>query len=263
MHRCCHRRPFARPIAGALALAACAGLASAHERDFTLSRDWHLPYAGENEVESRTFWDPKPNDLAQQFEYEYGITDHIAIEPGVKFLKPNGDAFKLKTVDCELRFNFRDFGFNTLLPAFNVEYEHRVGEEIELDSANPDFEAEKQAIEVKGILSWYTEQGDDLTLNVNVGRVDGEEDSEWESEATFGYLRKLDSIGGWEPPKEHPIGVGVEVLQQFSHEKFTEIGPTVSWRASKNLHLLMTALYAVNHRDVHSDELRLILEWEF
>jgi len=25
----------------------------------------------------------------------------------------------------------------------------------------------------------------------------------------------------------------------------------------------MTALYAVNHRDEHNDELRLILEWEF
>ncbi|HET6163125.1 MAG TPA: hypothetical protein VFG37_05620 [Planctomycetota bacterium] len=254
--------PFRRPAAGALALLALAGRASAHERDFTLSRDWHLPYAGEHEIESRTFWDPKPNDVSQLFEYEYGITDHIAIEPGVKFLKPNADSFKLKMVECELRFNFRDFAFDTLLPAFNVEYEHRVGEEIEMDSVNPDFEAEKQAIELKGILSWYTQQGDDLTVNLNVGRVDGEDESEWESEATFGWLRKLDFIPGLES-KDHPTGVGIEVLQQFSKDKFTEIGPVVSWRASKNLHVLVTALYAVNHRDVHSDELRLILEWEF
>jgi hypothetical protein len=259
----CHGVPFLRPAAGALALLALAGRASAHERDFTISRDWHLPYAGEHEIESRTFWDPKPNDVSQLFEYEYGITDHFAIEPGVKFLKFNADSFKLKMVECELRFNFLDFAYDKLLPAFNVEYEHRVGEELEGENANPDFEAEKQAVELKGILSWYTEKGDDFTINMNVGRLEDEEEWEWESEVTFGYLRKLDSIGGWEPPKEHPIGVGVEFLQQFSKDKFTEIGPVVSWRASKNLHVLMTALYAVNHRDEHNDELRLILEWEF
>jgi len=62
--------PVRGAAAGALALLALGGRASAHERDFTLSRDWHLPYAGENEIESRTFWDPRPNDVAQLFEYE-------------------------------------------------------------------------------------------------------------------------------------------------------------------------------------------------
>src|SRR5262245_14078333 len=242
MRKTCGGGPFRLATTGAAALLALAGRASAHERDFTLSRDWHLPYAGENEIESRTFWDPKPNDLVQQFEYEYGFTDHFAIEPGVKFLKFNGDDFKLKMVDCELRFNFREFAFNTLLPAFNVEYEHRVGEELEGENLNPDFEVEKQALELKGICSWYTERKEDFTLNVNVGRVEGEDEWEWEGEMTLGYLRKLDSIGSWEPPKEHPIGVGVEFLQQFSNEKLTEIGPVVSWRATKNLHVLMTAL---------------------
>src|SRR5262249_39743211 len=65
-------------VAGSLLLVVPA-LARAHERDFTLSRDWHLPYAGENEIESRTFWQTKHNDWVQQFEYEYGVTDHIAL----------------------------------------------------------------------------------------------------------------------------------------------------------------------------------------
>ena len=262
MNRSPRRPPFSRTSAGALALVACTGLASAHERDFTLSRDWHLPYAGENEFESRTFWDPKPNDLAQQFEYEYGVSDHFAIEPGVKLLKPNGDDFELKVVECEFRFNFRDFDYGKLLPAFNIEYEHRVGDELEMESINPDFEAEKQAVEFKGILSWYPEPGEDFTLNVNVGRLDGEDETEWESEMTFGYLHKLDFVPGLES-KDHPTGVGVEFLQQFSGEHFTEIGPVVSWRATPHLHVLATALYAVNRREEHNDELRLILEWEF
>jgi hypothetical protein len=255
-------RPFRIAAAGAAALLALAPVASAHERDFTISRDWHLPYAGENEIESRTFWDPKPNDLVQQFEYEYGVSDHFAIEPGVKFVKFNADDFKLKMAECEFRFNFLDFGYEKLLPAFNLEYEHRVGDELEGENVNPDFDAPKQAIELKGIVSWYTER-DDVTLNVNLGRVDDEDQWDWESELTFGYLRKLDSIFGWEPPKEHPIGAGVEVLQQFSHDKLTEIGPVVSWRATQHLHVLLAGLYAVNHREEHNDELRLILEWEF
>jgi hypothetical protein len=219
------RRPYAARSRG-LALVACAGRASAHERDFTLSRDWHLPYAGEHEIESRTFWDPKPNDVSQLFEYEYGITDHIAIEPGVKFLKPNADTFKLKMVECELRFNFRDFAFNTLLPAFNLEYEHRVGEEIEMDSVNPDFEAEKQAIEFKGILSYYTEQGDDLTLNVNVGRVDGRGRRGVGERGDLCWLLRLDSIGAGAaegaPDRRRRRGPAAVLAREV-----TEIGPTV------------------------------------
>jgi len=165
--------------------------------------------------------------------------------------------------EIELRFNFLDFGYGKLLPAFNLEYEHRVGGELESENPNHDFEAEEQAVEVKGIVSYYTERGEDFTANVNFGRVWEEHESEFEGEMTFGYLRKLDFIPGWEPPADHPIGIGVEFLQQFRKEKFSEIGPVVTWRASKNLHVLMTALYAINHRDEHNDELRLILEWEF
>ena len=196
-----------------LALLALAGRASAHERDFTLSRDWHLPYAGEHEI--------------------------------------------------ELRFNFLDFGYGKLLPAFNLEYEHRVGGELESENPNRDFEAEEQAFEVKGILFCCTERGEDFTVNVNVGRVWEEHESEFEGETTFGCLRTLDFIPGWESPADHPIGIGLEFLQQLSKDKFSEIGPVVTSRASKNLHVLMTALYAIYHRDEHNDELRLVLEWEF
>lgn len=120
---------------GSLALLALPmNVARAHERDFTLSRDWHLPYAGEHEIEARSFWQPKPNALRQQFEYEYGVTEHFAIEPGLTFKKPNGDTFELEDIELELRFNFLEFGYERLLPAFNLEVEHRVEDEEDDDA---------------------------------------------------------------------------------------------------------------------------------
>src|SRR5262245_27063854 len=173
----------ARPLAAAAALLSISGAAFAHERDFTISRDWHLPYKGENEIESRSFWDPRPGDYVQQFEYEYGITDHIAIEPGLKFMTVGSDPFRLTGGDPELRFNFLDFGYINLLPALNVEYEQRFREtDEESGNTNKDFDNPKVAFELKGIVSFYTERGEDYTINLNVGREWEEGESEFESE---------------------------------------------------------------------------------
>src|SRR5262245_61219753 len=130
-------------VAGPLLLLASA-TARAHERDFTLSRDWFLPYKGENEIESRTFWKTKPNDLVQQFEYEYGITDHFAIEPGLEFKHPNSERFELEAIEMELRFNFLEFDYNKLLPAFNLEYERVVEDEEEDDAGEEEEEAKNK-----------------------------------------------------------------------------------------------------------------------
>jgi len=257
--------PLARGALVVGALAAISGTSHAHERDFTISRDWHLPYKGENEIESRSFWDPRPGDFVQQFEYEYGITDKIAIEPGIKFMKIGSDPFQLSGADVELRFNFLDFGYDRILPALNVEYERQLKETDEdSGNTNADFDNPKNAFELKGIASYYTEKGENFTLNLNVGRVFGEDESEWESEVTGGYVRPLDFIPGFEPSPDHPMKIGVEVLQGLTKEKNTSLGPVVTWRASKNLHVLANVLVAVNHRGSgHYDELRLILEWEF
>jgi hypothetical protein len=257
-----------RLLRSTLALAGVAGLAGgarAHERDFTISRDWHLPYAGENEIESRTFWDPRPNDLVQQFEYEYGITDKIAIEPGLKFMKVGSDPFQVTGADCEVRFNFLDYAVNKFLPALNVEYERQLKETDEgSDNTNQDFDNPKNAFELKGIVSYYTERGEDYTLNLNVGRVFGEGESETEGEVSFGYVHPLDFIPGWTPDEKHETKIGVEFLQGLSKEKNTSVGPVLTWRATQHLHVLLNGMYAINHRGGgHYDELRLILEWEF
>jgi hypothetical protein len=254
-----------RPIAAAAALLSIAGVAAAHERDFTISRDWHLPYAGENEIESRSFWDPRPGDFVQQFEYEYGITDHIAIEPGLKFMTVGSDPFRLTGADIELRLNFLDFGYDKLLPALNVEYEQQLREsDEESGNTNKDFDNPKHAFELKGIVSLYTERGEDYTINLNFGREYEEGEAEWESEMSLGYAHPLDFIPGFTPSEQHPMKIGVEFLQEFRKEKNSSIGPVLTWRATKNLHVLLNGLYAINHRGSgHNDELRLILEWEF
>jgi len=230
--------------------------ALAHERDFTLSRDWHLPYQGEHEIEARSFWRPKPNVVRQQLEYEYGVTEHFAIEPGLTFKKPNGDSFELEDVEFELRFNFLEFGFDKLLPAFNVEVEHRIEDAEE--------EEPKNEVELKSIVSWYTERGEDFTLNLNLGRGwGGDGEKGWESELTAGYSRPLDLIPGLTPPVDQPIEVGAEFIQHMIREHGTGLGPLVTWRASEHFHLLAAYVFALNEREENFDELRFILEWEF
>lgn len=253
--------PVAIAVAG-VAFALASG-AHAHERDFTLSRDWYLPYQGEHEVESRTFWQLQPNDLVQQFEYEYGVTDHFAIEPGVIFKKPNADHFDLEAIDFELRVNFFEFDFDKLLPAFNLEYERRIEDDDE-DAASGDEEEAKNEAEFKGIVSLYTKRGEDFTVNVNFGKgFGGEGEKEWEGEITAGYLRPIDFIPGLEPSKEHPLRGGIEFIQHTIHEHGTGLGPVVSWRLDEHFHLLSTFVVALNDRDENFDELRFILEWEF
>src|SRR3982751_4972898 len=97
------------PVISGLVLAAVALLpvhAQAHERDFTLLRDWFLPYRFEREIEYR-FTHIKGGDFnAHEVEFEYGINPHFAIEPGIEFVKEEGGKFHVDGYDTELRFNF-------------------------------------------------------------------------------------------------------------------------------------------------------------
>jgi hypothetical protein len=258
-----------RPLRTALAAAAAAALfaafaaddARAHERDFTLSRDWRLPAQHEHELESFTFWDPRPNDLVQELEVDYGITSHASFEPGVRWTKPNADRLELSNVDADLLFSFRSFGYDKLLPAFGLGYDYRLHDDTEPISAN--FDNPKNALDFTGILSWYTERGEDYTANLNVGRHWGDSVHEWDSSFTAGYVHPLDFVPGIELSPLHPMNVGLEFSQEISQEKFTGLGPVLSWRGNKHFKAVGTFVYAVNKRSEHFDELRLLLEWEF
>jgi len=243
---------FPRRLAAvAASLSVLASVASAHEREYTLSRDWFLPYKGESEVESRTFWDTRHNDITQQFEYEYGVTDWFAIEPGLEIReKEDGGEYEIEDFELEFRFHFWQFAYDRFLPAMNVEFEFP----SEGDEANRG--------ELKFIVARYGEDGQDFAVNFNAGR-ELESGGEGESEATFGYVRPFGGpdatpSAGWH--KEPRFGV--EAIHSF-HDHFDGAGPLVVYRGTSHLNILTAYVFGLNEREENGDELRLILEWEF
>jgi hypothetical protein len=228
-----------------------AGPALAHEREFTLSRDWFLPYQGESEIESRTFVDTTHGEWLQEFEYEYGVTDWFAVEPGVEIAeKPDSSEIEVEAVDLELRFHFMQFEYGKILPALNVEYEH------------PSESEEPDRGELKFILSMYNKDGQDISVNFNAGR-ELEKEKESESELTYGYVRPLREVDASETAyfRSEPR-FGVEGIHDF-HEGFDRLGPLVIYRPMTHLNLLASYTFALDDRGENFDEFRFIAEWEF
>jgi len=226
--------------------------ALAHEREFTLSRDWFLPYKGESEIESRTFVDTSHGEWLQEFEYEYGVTDWFAVEPGIEIAeKPGSSEIEVEGVDLELRFHFGTFDYGKVLPALNVEYEH------------PSESDEADRGELKFILSMYGQDGQDFALNFNAGK-ELELEKESESEITFGYVRPFREVDATSTAyfRSEPRW-GAEAIHDF-HEGHNALGPLFIYRPMKNLNLLGSYVFALNERDEgNGDQLRIIAEWEF
>ncbi|MCE9593768.1 MAG: hypothetical protein K8S98_06210 [Planctomycetes bacterium] len=231
---------------------ALGAVASAHEREFTQSRDWFLPYQGEHEIELRNFFDTNTGDYKGQLEYEYGVTSWFAIEPGIEIKeKPNGE-YEVEGAELEFRFHFLEFDYDKWLPALNVEYEQPF----------EDKDGDEPAVELKTVLSRYGKNGHDFTVNLNVGKqLSGEKESE--SEATAGYIMPLhpdaEPSAGW----HEGLRAGVELVQDFE-EHDTRVGPLFVYRATGHWNVLGSYLFAVDDRgDTNSDQLTLILEFEF
>jgi hypothetical protein len=240
-------RDLARLSAG-LALLCLA--ASAHEREFTQSRDWFLPYKGEHEFELRNYIDTSNGGYKGQVEYEYGVTDWFAVEPGFEIIEKEDGKFEAEAAELELRFHWLEFAYERWLPALNVEYEHPFEDEP----------GEEPAFELKSVLSRYGENGMDFTVNLNVGKqLAGEKESE--SELTAGMILPLGGDGGaagW-----HQGGrVGVEALDDFRHGD-VRAGPLFVYRATSHWNFLTSYMFGVNDRDGSNfDQLTVILEFE-
>lgn len=240
-------------LIGAMALIGIGGLApraQAHHRDFTFLRDWFLPYAGEKELEYRLFHMGDGRVFEHEFEFEYGVSDHFAIEPGFVLRSEDGENLHFEATGIELRFSFGTYKPDTWLPAVNVEVEH------------PAEDGEPDRAEVKFIGSYYTRRGDNFTVNLNVGQeLGGERDKE--SELLVGWMH---DIGRHNAPSEHGYNLGVRAGIEAMHS-FTEhhdgIGPTLVYRESEHFNLLATAMIATNHPHENPNQFKLIAEWEF
>lgn len=228
---------------------ALAGSAQAHHRDFTFLRDWYLPYKGEREIESRTSIENKTKAVDQEVEFELGITDHFAIEPGIAFHQEPGEKTHIDAWDVELRFNFLDFEYNKLLPALNIEYE------------NPSDPDEAKHGELKFIGSVYTRQGEDFSINLNIGQ-ELNKGKEKEAEILLGYVRPLTPFNAEENEGALQWRGGLEFQHDFQ-EQNTFLGPVLVCRVNKHLNAVATYMFAMNHKDAINDLFKFILEWEF
>jgi hypothetical protein len=232
-------------LSAALGASLLASTALAHEREFTRSRDWHLPFRGEHEFELRSFFDTTHGDFRGQLEYEYGFTQNFAFEPGLEVEENEDGHYEVEAAELELRFNFGEFRRGKWLQAFNLEYEHAFEDE------------DSDRLELKSVLSRYGER-DDFTINLNYGReLEGERESE--SELTAGWARRL---GGGRRAAQSGLKLGLEAVQDFE-EHHLQAGPLIAWRPSAHLNLLASYLPAIDERhDGNFDQLTVIVEWE-
>jgi hypothetical protein len=224
--------------------------AEAHHRDFVFLRDWYLPFAGENEIEFRMTHVNRNNEYSHEIEFEHGVTDHFAIEPGIEWHQQDAERVHLDGMDVELRFNFGEAAMNKPLFALNVEYEH------------PFDSAEADRGELKFICSYFTPKGEDLSLNLNVGQ-ELEMAKTKESEILFGYVRPIQKLTK-EPHRGYKIGLrgGFEASFDFQ-EHFLQIGPTIAFEQDEHFNIIAHLFFAANKPHENSGGFRIIGEWEF
>lgn len=236
------------PLALLAFLAAPSALA--HERQYTRSRDWFIPYPGEVELEARNFVDTTHGSYVGQYEVEIGIFEHFAIEPGVELRENDEGKYELEAAEMELRFNFGEFSYGSILPALNVEYEHP-------------FESDDESSRLLGrfILSRYDRSGKDVSVNFNLGQ-ELEDEQETSYELTAGYVMPFSEEGEGEAGWREVPRFGFEAIENFTTHH-AQLGPLFVYRASEHLNLLAGYQFAINDRGENPDQLAILLEWEF
>ncbi len=232
----------------ALAVLGLAPAAHAHHRDFTFLRDWFLPFKGEKEVESRTLYDTGSKQWVQEFEFEYGVYDNFAIEPGLEFHQGDGEKFHLDGYDLELRFRIGDFATNRILPAINIKYDHPVADE-------------KPNGEVRFIASYMSSGGIDATANLVLGESLGD-DPEPTREFDLGVVGPIGQNSREEMGYNIGIRGGFEYIRNLDTGD-TLLGPTLIYRHDKHFNVLGTAAFPVNNTETNKTQLRFIMEYEF
>jgi hypothetical protein len=237
--------------AGVLGLSLCgAREAQAHRRDFPFTYDWRQPSKGEFEIESHSRYDGGDNSFNQQLEFEYGITNRLAVAPYVVFEREAGGNLKYHEWKFESRYQLGKYKTGRILPGLYLEYAQERGE---------DGERGAKELEGKLILSRYDRKGGNLSLNLIAEKVlnadDGEDDG-WEKVYSFGYARpvgkgRLQARGGFE---------WIHNLES----RQINAGPVLSFAPGKNLWISMGVAFPLNKRNEgNGTQLRVLTEYEF
>lgn len=216
-----------------------AGTAQAHRRDFPYTNDWRQPSKGEKEFEVKTSYRGRDNQVVQQFELEYGVTERFMVAPYVFFAKNTGDknlrytGFKLET-----RYQLGEFKRNAVLPGLYLEYVNEKGGKHELEG--------------KLILSRYSKKDEDFSFNYIVER-ELENGAEFENKYSLGYARPLGKGG---------TRIGAEWIHNLSSGRINA-GPTFGFEPFKDIWVVAGAALPVNSRGGNRTELRFLAEYEF
>jgi len=224
------------------AISAFAGFrpALASERDFPFTYDWSQAAQGEQEIETRTTLSNRGTALAEEVEFEYGITRRLAIAPYITFKKAPGDRFRYDAVKLETRYQLGDYQTDRVLPGLYLEYEKAHDEPAELEG--------------KLILSRYGKNGSDLSLNVIYSRS-ASGGGPFKRAFSVGYAQPLVGRGG-------QTRGGVELIHDLDSGR-TNAGPVIALPLGGGHRLVAGYAFALNRRNDNNGELRLLTEYEF
>ena len=231
--------------AGAVALGVWSGVfgapeAKAHRRDFPFTYDWIQPSKGEKEIEAHTLYRRGEHAFEQQFEFEYGISDRLAIAPYVVFEKEPGGSLKYAAWKLESRYQLGKYKVGKILSGLYLEAEKPKNAKLE--------------VEGKLIFSRYDKHGGNLSLNL-IAEKPLKSGSDLLTTFSLGYARPIGK-------SKYDMRGGFELVRDLD-DKRINIGPVFGMALNKHVNLVGGYGFPITKRDVNKGEFRVLAEYEW
>lgn len=211
--------------------------AEAHKRDFPVTYDWLQPSKGEKELELHETYSVKSREAEHQLEFEYGITNRWMVAPYLVYTQGPDEHLNLSAVKVETRYQLGSYATNKFLPGLYLEYEKPKGEKAE--------------IEGKLILSRYSNNGNDFSLNL-VAEHQLESGAHTRYAITGGYSAAVGGKG---------IRLGAEAYKDLDSGR-VNAGPTLAFAPAPGLWTSIGYSFPVNGHD-GEQQANALLEYEF
>lgn len=214
--------------------------AQAHRRDFPFTYEWLQPARGEKEIESHSYYNREDHGFEQQLEFEYGVTDRLAVAPYVVYEKESGGELKYHAFKLESRYQLGNYKPGKILTGLYLEAEKPKDEKLEIES--------------KLIFSRYDRQGGNLSLNL-IGEKSLESGSDLLTTFSLGYARPIGQ-------NKYSTRGGLELIRNLD-DKHVTLGPVIGASLNQSLSLVGSYGIPVTKRDENKGELRLLVEYEW